>query len=161
MPSDKAPPRSRLAQKNAQKLRNLKSGVSLPNKRFKPRVQVVTPLSHVARSALLPGQPINQLGNWTYPDLKEQWVPHDTRDEVVDYVNRWSAQTELPKTRLIGWLSVGTSKFYQWQDRYGQANEHNGRVPRDSWLEDWERRAILDFQDRHPLEGKAIGGWRS
>jgi putative transposase len=85
--------------------------------------------------------------------LKEQWVPHDTRDEVVDYVKRWSAQTELPKTRLIGWLSVGTSKFYQWQDRYGQANEHNGRVPRDFWLEDWERRAILDFQDRHPLEG--------
>jgi putative transposase len=72
---------------------------------------------------------------------------------VVDYVQRWSQRTELPKTRLIGWLGVGTSKFYQWQDRYGQANEHNGQVPRDFWLAEWERRAILDFHDRHPLEG--------
>jgi transposase InsO family protein len=72
---------------------------------------------------------------------------------VVDYVKHWSQRTELPKTRLIGWLGVGTSKFYTWQDRYGQANEHNGQVPRDFWLEEWERRAILDFHDRHPLDG--------
>ena len=72
---------------------------------------------------------------------------------MVDYVQRWSQRTELPKTRLIGWLGVGTSKFYQWQDRYGRANEHNGQVPRDFWLEDWERQAILDFHDRHPLDG--------
>jgi transposase InsO family protein len=68
-------------------------------------------------------------------------------------VKRWTERTELPKTRLIGWLGIGTSKFYQWQDRYGLANEHNGQVPRDFWLEDWERRAILDFHDRHPLDG--------
>jgi transposase InsO family protein len=72
---------------------------------------------------------------------------------VVDYVQRWTERTKLPKTRLIGWLGVGTSKFYQWQDRYGQANEHNGQVPRDFWLEDWEKHAVLDFHDRHPLEG--------
>lgn len=68
-------------------------------------------------------------------------------------MKRWTARTELPKTRLVGWLGVGTSKFYTWQDRYGQANEHNGQVPRDFWLEDWEKRAILDFHDRHPLDG--------
>jgi transposase InsO family protein len=68
-------------------------------------------------------------------------------------VKRWTERTELPKTRLIGWLGVGSSKFYQWQDRYGQANEHNGQVPRDFWLEEWERRTILDFHDRHPLDG--------
>jgi putative transposase len=72
---------------------------------------------------------------------------------VVDYVKHWSQRTELPRTRLIGWLGVGASKFYQWQDRYGQANEHNGQVPRDFWLAEWEQRAILDFHDRHPLEG--------
>lgn len=68
-------------------------------------------------------------------------------------MQRWSERTELAKTRLIGWLGLGTSKFYQWQDRYGQANEHNGQVPRDFWLEEWEKRAIVDFHDRHPLEG--------
>ena len=72
---------------------------------------------------------------------------------MVDYVQRWTERTELPKTRLIGWLGVGTSKFYTWQERYGLANEHNGQVPRDFWLEEWERRAILDFHDRHPLDG--------
>jgi putative transposase len=72
---------------------------------------------------------------------------------VVDYVKRWSERTDLPRTRLIGWLGVGTSKFYQWQDRYGQANEHNGQVPRDFWLEEWERQALLDFHDRNPLDG--------
>jgi putative transposase len=72
---------------------------------------------------------------------------------VVDYVKHWSQRTELPRTRLVRWLGLGTSKFYQWQERYGLANEHNGHVPRDFWLEDWERRAILDFHDRHPLDG--------
>ena len=72
---------------------------------------------------------------------------------MVDYVQRWTARTELPKTKLIGWLGVGTSKFYTWQDRYGHANEHNGQIPRDFWLEEWEKGAILDFHDRHPLDG--------
>lgn len=72
---------------------------------------------------------------------------------MVDYVKHWSQRTELSRTRLVGWLGLGTSKFYQWQDRYGQANEHNGQVPRDFWLQEWEQRAILDFHDRHPLEG--------
>jgi putative transposase len=72
---------------------------------------------------------------------------------VVDYVKRWSERTDLPRTRLIGWLGVGTSKFYQWPDRYGRANEHNGQVPRDFWLEEWERQALLDFHDRNPLDG--------
>ena len=26
-------------------------------------------------------------------------------------------------------------------------------MPRDFWLEDWERQAILDFHEKHPLEG--------
>ncbi len=68
-------------------------------------------------------------------------------------MKHWSERTELPRKRLVGWLGVGASKFYQWQDRYGQANEHNGQVPRDFWLQEWEQRAILDFHDRHPLEG--------
>lgn len=53
----------------------------------------------------------------------------------------------------MGWLGLGASKYYQWRERYGKANEHNGLVPRDWWLEDWEKAAILDFHDRHPREG--------
>jgi putative transposase len=59
----------------------------------------------------------------------------------------------LPAKRLLGWLELGPSKFHQWKQRYGKVTEHNGKVPRDFWLEDWERRAIIDYHDRHPLEG--------
>src|SRR5579875_3477805 len=34
-----------------------------------------------------------------------------------------------------------------------RANEHHGWVPRDFGLEAWEKRAILEFYDRYPLEG--------
>ena len=81
------------------------------------------------------------------------WVPHDVRDCVVDYIKYWTTRTKLPAKRLLGWLDLSTSKYHQWKDRYGQANEHNGQVPRDWWLEDWEKQAILDFHDRHPTEG--------
>jgi len=71
----------------------------------------------------------------------------------VDYVRYWTGRAETPAKRVLGWLELGTSKFHTWKDRYGKANEHNGQIPRDFWLEDWEKTAILDFHDRHPLEG--------
>jgi putative transposase len=85
--------------------------------------------------------------------LNGRWVPHDTRDQVVDYVKYRTERAELPARRLLGWLALSTSKFHQWKDRYGKVNEHNGQVPRDWWLEDWEKQAILDYHERHPLEG--------
>ncbi len=71
----------------------------------------------------------------------------------MDYIKHWADRTELPARRLLGWLGLGTSKFHDWKHRYGKVNEHNGKVPRDWSLEDWEKRAIVDFHDRHPLEG--------
>jgi putative transposase len=37
--------------------------------------------------------------------------------------------------------------------RYGKVNEHNAWIPRDWWLEDWEKQAIVEFHTRYPLEG--------
>src|SRR5690242_15833358 len=73
------------------------------------------------------------------------WVPHDTRDQIVDFVRRWSEKTEIGAGRFIEWLDITASKFYDWRDRYGKVNEHNGWVPRDFWLEEWERQAIVGF----------------
>lgn len=44
-------------------------------------------------------------------------------------------------------------KFYQWKDRYGTPNDHNGKVPRDWWLADWEKKAIVGYHDDHPMVG--------
>lgn len=71
----------------------------------------------------------------------------------MDYIHHWTDRAELPQKQLLGWLKLGSSKFHQWKLRYGKANEHNGQVPRDYWPEDGEREAILEYHDRHPLEG--------
>jgi threonine dehydrogenase-like Zn-dependent dehydrogenase len=63
----------------------------------------------------------------------------------VDFVRRWSEKTEIGAGRFIGWLDITASKFYNWRDRYGKVNEHNGWVPRDFWLEGWEKQAIIGF----------------
>lgn len=85
--------------------------------------------------------------------MKGQWVPHDTRDQVIDFVRRWSTETGIAVRVFVLWLGLATSKFYDWQTRYGRVNEHNRWIPRDFWLEDWEKRAIVEFHDRLPLEG--------
>jgi len=71
----------------------------------------------------------------------------------MDFVRRWSEKTEIGVGRFIHWLGVTASKFYDWRQRYGGVNEHNGWVPRDFWLERWEKEAIIDFHMKNPLEG--------
>ena len=71
----------------------------------------------------------------------------------MDFVRGWSAKTGIGAGRFIEWLSIQASKFYDWRERYGQTNEHNGWVPRDFWLEQWEKQAIVDFHLKNPLEG--------
>jgi putative transposase len=71
----------------------------------------------------------------------------------VDFVRRWSEKTEIGAGRFIGWLDITASKFYDWRERFGKVNEHNGWVPRDFWLEDWEKQAIIGFHLKSPLEG--------
>lgn len=75
------------------------------------------------------------------------------RDDVVDYVRAKSARTELPAKQLVKWLGIGMSKFYEWRNRHGKVNEHAALVPRDHWLEAWEKAAIVAFHAAHPLEG--------
>jgi putative transposase len=51
-------------------------------------------------------------------------------------VREFSA-TELPVARLVGWIGIARGKYFDWRGRYGKANEHNGLVPRDHWIEEW------------------------
>ena len=81
------------------------------------------------------------------------WVQSDLRDRIVDFVRERAEQTELPASQLVGWIGIGASKFFDWKRRYGQVNEHNAWVPRDHWLEDWEKQAIIDFYQSHPDDG--------
>jgi transposase InsO family protein len=75
------------------------------------------------------------------------------RDEIVDYITYWTGRAEIPAKTLLAWLELRASKFHSWKDRYGKANEHNGQIPRDHWLEEGEKAAIVAYHDQHPLEG--------
>jgi putative transposase len=72
---------------------------------------------------------------------------------VVDYVRRWNARTGITVCVFVLWLGITLSKFHDWRRRYGKANEHNAWVPRDWWLEEWEKEAIVRFSFEYPLEG--------
>lgn len=80
-------------------------------------------------------------------------MPHDLRDAICDLVRHYAALTELATARLLGWIGLSPRKYHHWRDRYGQANEHNGLVPRDHWIESEERQAIIGFAREFPLEG--------
>jgi transposase InsO family protein len=71
---------------------------------------------------------------------------------VVDFIRTWSEKTSLLIERLLGWLELSVGKFYDWRQRYGKRNQHNGWVPRDFWLTEEEKKAILNFQEQFPLE---------
>ena len=80
-------------------------------------------------------------------------MPHDTRDTIVDFVRDWSERTEITAQRITSWIGIASSKYHDWQGRYGKVNEHNAWIPRDHWVDEEEKRAILDFQREYPLEG--------
>jgi putative transposase len=71
----------------------------------------------------------------------------------VDFVNRWSGKTGIAVLSFLLWIGLATSKWHNWKGRYGKANEHNAWVPRDHWLDETEKRAIVAFHEQHPLEG--------
>ena len=56
----------------------------------------------------------------------------------MDFVHRWH-ERGFDKKCLVTGLGIGMSKFYAWHDRYGKANEHNGKVPRDYWITESEK----------------------
>jgi putative transposase len=72
---------------------------------------------------------------------------------VVDYVEHWTAKTEVTQGQLLGWAGLWSSTFCKWKRCYGKAFEHNAWIPRDHWLEDWEKQAIIQFHFDHPLNG--------
>ncbi len=85
--------------------------------------------------------------------MKVSWVESDIRDEVIDYVRYYSNKTEIPAGDFIRRIGIVRSKYYDWQKRYGEVNEHNAWIPRDFWLTDFERQAIINYYHDNPLEG--------
>ena len=72
---------------------------------------------------------------------------------MVDFVKGFSLRTELPAWWVIHKLAIHPQQYYRWENRYGSVNQHNGKIPRDHWIEEWERERIISFHEDHPLDG--------
>ena len=84
-------------------------------------------------------------------------MAYGIRDQGVDFVCHWSEGTEISSSCFVRWRGITPSKWYDWCRRYGRVNEHNAWVPRDFWLEAWEKeaiqKAILAHHDERRTEG--------
>lgn len=75
------------------------------------------------------------------------------RDEIVDYVRFNNERTALPEYFFVSQIGISSAKFVSWKKRYGKENYHNGAMPRDYWLEQWEKDRIVEFYKQHEGEG--------
>jgi putative transposase len=80
-------------------------------------------------------------------------VEPDIRDGIVAFTQYWSTRAGIPVVRLLHWIGIPSSKYYNWRERQGQPNKHNGKIPRAHWLQEWEKQAILSYHHEHPDAG--------
>lgn len=85
--------------------------------------------------------------------MKTGWRRKTLRNEVVDFVHHWVPKVPISQQKMLKRIGIGSSKFYDWEQRYGQDNRHNASLPRKWWLADWEKEAIVNYYDQHPDEG--------
>jgi len=64
-----------------------------------------------------------------------------------------NVRTEIPVKTMLHWINLKTSKYYEWINRKGKQNAHNGNIPKKHWILDWERDAIIDYARKHIGEG--------
>jgi len=85
--------------------------------------------------------------------MSNRWVEPDIRDSVVDFVIDKVELCALPESFFIPRIGISPGRFVDWKKRYGMENRHNGSIPRDHWIDEWERNAIIEFYRTHEADG--------
>jgi len=85
--------------------------------------------------------------------LTKRWVSLKIRNEVIDYMKHYMANTELPRSLFLKWLGISKSKYYSWCARVEKESSHNGMIPKRFWLREWEKQAIIAYYLGHQGEG--------
>lgn len=75
------------------------------------------------------------------------------RDEIIKFIFYWSQRAELPLKKLLLWIGIKRSKFSNWKRREGKENSHNSKQPKEGWLLEWEKKAIIKFYLENKEEG--------
>jgi hypothetical protein len=53
----------------------------------------------------------------SWGSLTGAWTSHNTRDQIIDFVQAWSDKTEIPVKRFIAWIEIAKSKFHTWKQQ--------------------------------------------
>jgi len=69
------------------------------------------------------------------------------------FVQEWQVKTGFELTRFIAWLGINRSKYYAWVARQGQENQHSGQQPKQHWLTETEKAAIVNYYVDHRQTG--------
>lgn len=64
-----------------------------------------------------------------------------------------TSKTNTPVGKLLQLIGISTSKYYSWVDRKDKLNNHNSIIPKQHWIVDWERQAIINYAKEHFGEG--------
>ena len=81
------------------------------------------------------------------------WVELDIRDSVIGFTEMITSKTDISVKYLLSLIGIRAGKYYAWNNRKGQANKHNGHVPKENWLLDWEKQAIIEYAKSNTGEG--------
>ena len=60
-----------------------------------------------------------------------------------------TAKTGVPLSLLLKTIDLSWTRYYDWQKRFGQPNQHNSDTPRSFWLEPWECQRIIKYKKEH------------
>ncbi len=85
--------------------------------------------------------------------MNGHWVKPEIRDAIVQYIIMITQRTHIPLKRVLQWVGLKKYKYQHWRKRLGEANKHNGKTPRATWLLPWEREAIVEYCRHHSSEG--------
>lgn len=80
-------------------------------------------------------------------------MPRETRDAVVTFVQGWQEKTGYDTAQFTNWLGIGRSKYYSWVNRQGVENQPNGVPPKQHWLTESEKAAIITYYADHRQTG--------
>jgi putative transposase len=86
---------------------------------------------------------IKKKGEWGH--LNHRWVRPEIRNDIIETIFNYRNRTNLPLKELISYTGISRSKFYEWKERYGVFNNHNGKIPRFHWLMEEEKEAIVKY----------------
>ncbi|MCX6149709.1 MAG: IS3 family transposase, partial [Ignavibacteriales bacterium] len=59
------------------------------------------------------------------------------------------SKTEISNKSMLSFIGINPSKYYSWNNRKGTANNHNGKIPKENWLLEWEKEAIINYAKKH------------